>query len=107
MSGLKAGSTIWRWFLRVPPGHRRWLVFGRKNQRVRPGVDSFLGLLSRSGDHVGGEAEAVDDALGALAGGAGDRHPGEELTHRPKVDAGAGALDDQDAARDMARRHEP
>ena len=70
----------------------------RKNQRVRPGVDSFLGLGVGLDQHFGGEVEASDDAGGALGGERSHGLPGEHLSDGAGVHTGLGALDDEAAS---------
>lgn len=55
--------------------------------------------------HFWGEFEASDDPAGALCGARADGEAGEKSANRPRVDACAGALDDQAASRDVMLRH--
>ena len=65
----------------------------------------FWGGWVRLGQHLRGQVKASDDPAGALRGAGADGEAGEKSANRPRVDACAGALDDQAASRDVMLRH--
>lgn len=96
MGLLKAGSTIWRWLLRVLPG----LPFLVSSWRLRPeraksGATRFWGEGVELGEHVRGEVEASDDALGTLGGKRTHATTGEHLADGAGIHTSPGTLDNQ------------